>query len=508
MGCVLTSPLQDTSIISTAIPQITNEFNSLEDVGWYGSAYFLTTCAFQLLWGRCFTFFDLKWTYICAIAFFEVGSLICAVAPSSIALIVGRAIAGVGSAGIFTGSFTIIAFSTPLHKRPIYTGLLSTMYGIASPAGPLIGGVLTDKVSWRWCFYINLPLGGVVVVGILLLFKAPAQNPTLRNLGWKEKLNKLDPFGTVVFITSLVCLLLALQWGGAKYRWDSGRIVALIYSFGWAMTIWIGFQVWRGENATVPGRIVKQRSMIFASFNNWCMGGAFFLLLYYVPIWFQAIKGDSAIKSGIHGLPMVLTMTTVILISGLAISRLGHYAPFMIASSILGSVGSGLMTTWKPTTGAAKWISYEALFGLGIGMGWQQPLLIVQTVLEKKDIPVGTAVMMTWKLLGGAVFVSVGSSVFENRFLNNLATTVPSVNAATVLKAGATELRKVLSPTVIDQVVTAYNGAVTQTFYISVGLCSLAIVGAFGVEWKSVTTKKAPATAATADAAAARRSKG
>lgn len=127
----------------------------MQDVGWYGSAYLLTTASLQLLFGKFYSFFSIKWVYLGTIAVFEVGSLICGVAPNSVALIVGRAIAGVGSAGIFSGALIILAYSVPLQQRPIYTGLIGSMYGVASVAGPLLGGAFTDKITWRWCFYIS-----------------------------------------------------------------------------------------------------------------------------------------------------------------------------------------------------------------------------------------------------------------------------------------------------------------------------------------------------------------
>jgi MFS family permease len=147
----------DNTIIATAIPRITDEFKALDDVGWYGSSYLLTTCAFQLLFGKFYGNFNVKWVFLVALALFEVGSLICGAAPNSVALIVGRAIAGLGSAGIFSGAQIICAYTVPLEKRAIYTGLIGGTYGLASVIGPLLGGAFTDHASWRWCFYINLP---------------------------------------------------------------------------------------------------------------------------------------------------------------------------------------------------------------------------------------------------------------------------------------------------------------------------------------------------------------
>jgi MFS family permease len=213
----------DNTILATAVPRITDQFNALDDIGWYGSAYLLTTCALQLIFGKMYTFYNIKWIYLGAIFPFEVGSLVCGVAPNSTALIIGRAIAGIGGSGIYSGAIIIISRTVPLHQHSSYTSAIGSMYGIASVAGPLMGGAFTDRISWRWCFYINIPFGAVASLFILFFFQAPKQ-VRVQAAGWRAQLEQFDLLGTVLFIPAIVCILLALQWGGSTYAWGNARI--------------------------------------------------------------------------------------------------------------------------------------------------------------------------------------------------------------------------------------------------------------------------------------------
>lgn len=211
---------------------------------------------------------------------------------------------------------------------------------------------------------------------------------------------------------------------------------------------------------------------------------------------FQAIKGVSATKSGIMSLPLILGVVICSVVAGGLVTTFGYYSPFMWASSVLMAIGAGLLSTFKVDTGHAEWIGYQALFGIGVGLGMQQILIAVQTVLPAADIPTGTAIVMFFQTLGGALFISVGQNVFTNKLVSGLKAAVPDLDPAIVLSTGATELKSAIGEQYRDGVLQAYNDALTNSYYVAVALATLSIIGSAAVEWKSVKGKKIEMTAA------------
>lgn len=301
----------------------------------------------------------------------------------------------------------------------------------------------------------------------------------------KRQLIRLDPLGTVLFLPGVICLLLALQWGGTTYSWDNGRIIALFVLAGVLLIAFGVVQIWRKEDATISPRIIKQRSVSFGAAYTFFVSGAMISILYTLPLWFQGVKGTSAVQSGIDNIPMVLSLVVASILSGATISRTGHYVPFMFVATVLMATGSGMISTFKVDTGHSAWIGYQILFGLGLGSGMQQPTMAAQTVLDKTDVSIGVALMFFFQSMGGAVWVAVS----QNLYINYLAQALPSISGidpSAVLKAGATGLAGMVPEGKIGPVLVIYNSALHRAFILPVALSCATILPALGMEWRNV----------------------
>jgi len=313
----------------------------------------------------------------------------------------------------------------------------------------------------------------------------------------------LDPLGLLLFVPAIVCILLALQvrkhsypsfgfankrqWGGTQYNWNSGRIIALFTVSGLLLLAFIIVQPRLGDNATVPARIILQRTVWSSSFFVFCLYSAFFLLIYFLPIYFQAIHNLSPSASGVASIPLILSNVFSIALTGGLITKFGFYVPYIYLCVVLTCVGSGLVTTLEVHTGTAKWIGYQLLYGFGAGCALQIPNVATQNVLPLNDIPTGLAIVILAQNFGPAVMLSAGNNVLNQNLVAHIRDLdIQDFDPMLVLRAGATGFRNVVPGEHLGEVLEAYNCALRQTFYLTLGMSCVAVVGAVFVEWKRI----------------------
>ncbi|GLA59590.1 hypothetical protein AtubIFM54640_010899 [Aspergillus tubingensis] len=482
----------DSTIIATATPYISDNFHSLGDVGWYSSVYTMVICTTQLLFGKLLARYSVRWIYSISMLFFLVGSAVCGAAPNSHSLIIGRAIAGVGCSGLLVAAFSLVPILVAPAKRPILLGLLSGSRGLATTFGPLIGGVLTEKVSWRWNFYINLPIGAVIQIAFFFLVHPPKRDHEAFT-SWTEFLKTLDLFGLVALLPSIVCLLLALQWSGLKYAWQDARVIVLLVLAGILAIAFISVEIWQGPNAMLPSRVFTQRTVSAASFFGFCTVSAIFVLTYYLPIWFQGVKSATPIQSGIWTLPWVITSTIISLAGGILMSKVGHPDLFMGIAIIFGAVGSGLFTTFTVDTPTGEWIGYQIIFAISSSLCSVTPLMVAQQALPLKDIPIGSGLVMFSQTVGASIFVAVAQALFTNELSAGLKGTAvgDGRDVSGLLSGGISTLTEGLSGEVKRAVLVVLNEALTRSWQLAVVLECVAVIGVLavvqGMRMKSVS---------------------
>ncbi|KAJ6170430.1 hypothetical protein N7485_007776 [Penicillium canescens] len=476
----------DMTIVAVAVPSLSNQFKQLNDIGWYSASYQLIASSFIFFFARLYTVFPMKTIFLVSMFLFELGSLLCTVAPTSATFILGRAIAGLGSSGIQTGSIVLLTSQLPVHKRPFWTGLVGAGSNIAMVIAPLIGGVLIDAFSWRACFGINLPIGAIASGFIAYGFQMPANPPHEAGLPVVEKCKRLDIPGTLVFVPAIVCLLIGLQWGGIKYGWTNARIIVLLVLFPVLIGVFAFMQHRKKEDATLPPRIMTQRSILAGAWFNACSNGILAVTEYYMSIYFQGVRGFSATKSGAMGLPLFAGMAVTALIAGAGTTWMGYYYPFMLISSVLTPIACRLLTTIEYNDTLVKIILLMAFLGAGVGLGLQAPVFAVQTVLPDKDIATGVAITGFTGLLASALFVSVSAVLFQSRLAIEVERYAPGTDRSIFDHGGLVDVREQIGSARLGAVLSGYDEAVIQTLYIPVALASLSILASVAMERRSV----------------------
>jgi MFS family permease len=481
--------LLDTMIISTAIPRITDQFNSLPDVGWYASAYQFGSAAPQPLVGKLYTHFNTKWSFLAFLGIFEFGSVLCGAAVSSNMLIVGRAVAGLGFSGIINGAITIISSCAPLEKRPSLIGLTMGLQQLGLIAGPLVGGALTSYTSWRWCFYINLPLGAVTAI-ILVLLHIPEQTQKQRAVAVLPQLHKhLDLIGFVLFAPALLQLLLALQYGGNQYPWDSSRVIGLFCGSGATFILWFVWNRYKGDDALIPYSMVKLRAVWASALFTSCMISAVYVSTFFLPIYFQAINDATPILSGVYLLPSILPQLFAAGASGPLLEKTGFVIPVAIAGTIFLSTGTGLYSLLQPDSPTGYWVGFQILAGVGSGLSMQLAIITVQTVVDGAQLASGIALVVFAQSLGPAIVLVLCNVIFLASFTPQLREYAPAVDPAAVIRAGATGFRSFVQSDDIPGVLQAYANSIDRVFYFGAAVACICALVLWGMGWHDLRKK-------------------
>ncbi|KAG9104701.1 hypothetical protein FRC07_009755 [Ceratobasidium sp. 392] len=477
----------DQTIVATALPIIASKFDAFNQVTWIASAYFLTQAGCMLTYGQFLAIAPTKWVYLVAVILFEIGSLFCAVATTMEFLIFGRAFAGVGAAGIFVSVLSIIAQVTRLEQRPALFGSFGAVFAVASVIGPLLGGAFTDHVSWRWCFYINLPFGAITVLTIIFLIP---RRPAMGGADYEGKTTlqkwlSLDWAGSVLALGMVTSLLLPLQWGGNEKPWNDKVVIALFCVFGVLLIIFVGWEMYKGDRAILRTAMFRRRTQVGACVEAFFIMLALLLGTYYLPVYFQVTKGHSATRSGIDILPFMLSVVVAAGGSGGVINGTGRYWPFLVASPLLISVGAGLLYTLDINSGSGKEIGYQIILGVGVGGALQNTIIAIQAEYAHEEdlIPQGSSLVTFTQLVGGIIGIAIAGSVLANqlgKYLFLYAPDLPS-DIAIIVRQNVSFIFT-LPPAQQEPVVRAYLKALNSVFLIGVPTGVLASVAGIFVK--------------------------
>ncbi|KAL4918765.1 major facilitator superfamily domain-containing protein, partial [Aspergillus aurantiobrunneus] len=417
----------DMTIISTALPTMAADFNASESgYSWMASSFSLTNAAFVPLWGKVSDIWGRKPILLLANFAFLIGSLICALAIDLPMVLAGRAVQGAGAGGIITLANICVSDLFSVRERPLYYALFGTTWAIAGALGPLVGGAFTTSVTWRWCFYLNLPIGGSSFAVLFFFLKIDSpKTPLLAGL------KTIDWSGTLLIVGGTLMFLFGLQFGGVNYPWDSATVLCLII-FGIATYVLAMLNEWKiARYPVIPIRL----------FNNWhnililliCflhslvfMGGS-----YYLPFYFQSVLLVSPILSGVYVLPQVLSLSIMSAITGLIIKKSGRYRELIIAAFVFLTLGYGLFIDFKPYASWPRLIIYQIIGGFGTGPLFQAPLVALQANLHPSDMAAGTSTFSFLRQVSAAISIVIGTVIYQNMLTNNQPTIAASVGTQT-----------------------------------------------------------------------------
>ncbi|KAK4673967.1 LOW QUALITY PROTEIN: hypothetical protein QC763_0019460 [Podospora pseudopauciseta] len=471
----------DNTIVAAVQPVIVTEFDSIEKLPWLSVAFLLGATATNMVWGRIYSQFSSKWFYIFNVALFEVGSAICGAAPNIDVLIAGRAICGVSGSGLYVGVMSLIAVTTTMAERPLYVSSTGLTWGLGIILGPVIGGGFSESaVGWRWAFYINLFIGAVCAPAYFLLLPSIDPRP---GVPYKQRIAEMDYVGTVMLMGGLTSFVLAINWGGVTYPWNSGQIIGLFVTSG-VLFILLGIQqVWTIfttlSRRIIPVQFFRSRTVLILFSVTAASGASAFVPIYFVPLFFQFTRNDGPLQAGVRLLPLIVVMVVTIIANGALMAKFGYYMPWYTFGGLFAVVGSALMYTVTQDTSESAIYGYTVLIALGVGMFLQASFSVAQAVVEPENIPPAVGFITLAQFLGITMALAIANSVFLNESENGIAAILPDVSRSEIQAAieGTTAtFVKNLSPEVQKQVLGAIVSAIGKTYVLVIAAGSLVTV--------------------------------
>jgi EmrB/QacA subfamily drug resistance transporter len=484
----------DQTIVATALPTIVGDLGGLSHISWVVTAYLLAQTAVTPLYGKLGDLYGRKVVLQSALIVFLLGSALCGLSQNLDELIAFRALQGLGGGGLIVSAQAAIGDVVSPRERGRYVGLFGAVFGLASVAGPLLGGFLTSSLSWRWIFYVNLPLG------VLALFVLGATLPAA-----SERVHHaIDYLGTALLAAGLSAIVLAASLGGTSFAWDSPVIVGL--GAGGVVLIAVFLLAERRASEPVlPLRLLTNRVFATTGAVGFVVGFALFGAVTYMPLFLQVVKGASPTGSGLQLLPLMGGLLITSIGSGQVITRTGHYKPFPIAGTAVMVVGLYLLSTMGASTGVGTTFAYMFVLGLGLGMVMQVLVLAVQNAVDYADLGVATSGATLFRSIGGSLGTSVLGAIFANRLRTQLRSDLPAAASAHAGAGGEVNPNAIahLPPALHAGYLHAFTSALGSVFLVA----SAVGVAAFALSWfiRELPLRETVATSDLADTYAAPR---